>query len=136
MKLELKHLAPYLPYGLDCYFTRNVKEENRIQKLISVLNIKENPCANLIHPLHQVKPILRPLSDLISLINIDFEDEKFKPIDVIIRKGGCHSAVALHVKIGKGTLGFKYFDLLLQWHFDVFGLIEKRLAIDINTIAS
>jgi hypothetical protein len=130
MKLELKHLAPYLPYGLKCKSTTILfgEEDNGIYEmgLISMRGVLKGTG----------KPILRPLSDLISLINIDFEDEKFKPIDVIIRKGGCHSAVALHVKIGKGTLGFKYFDLLLQWHFDVFGLIEKRLAIDINTIAS
>jgi hypothetical protein len=128
MKLELKHLAPYLPYGLKCKSTTILfgEEDNGIYEmgLISMRGVLKGTG----------KPILRPLSDLISLINIDFEDEKFKPIDVIIRKGGCHSAVALHVKIGKGTLGFKYFDLLLQWHFDVFGLIEKRLAIDINTI--
>jgi hypothetical protein len=130
MKLELKHLAPYLPYGLKCKSTTILfgEEDNGIYEmgLISMRGVLKGTG----------KPILRPLSDLISLINIDFEDEKFKPIDVIIRKGGCHSAVALHVKIGKGTLGFKYFDLLLQWHFDVFGLIEKGLAIDINTITS
>jgi hypothetical protein len=135
MKLELKHLAPYLPYGL--------KIQGMTYGEIAELSCCTETSVNITDRTFQygmwadifdIKPILRPLSDLISLINIDFEDEKFKPIDVIIRKGGCHSAVALHVKIGKGTLGFKYFDLLLQWHFDVFGLIEKGLAIDINTI--
>jgi hypothetical protein len=135
MKLELKHLAPYLPYelkiktkhGFDTMETLNGWLVNGDHE--ESYSYEDHPNETL-----EFKPILRPLSDLISLINIDFEDEKFKPIDVIIRKGGCHSAVALHVKIGKGTLGFKYFDLLLQWHFDVFGLIDAGLAIDINTL--
>ncbi len=29
---------------------------------------------------------------------------------------------------------FKIFQTLLKWHFDAFGLIEKNLAIDINTL--
>ena len=129
MKLELKHLAPYLPYSLK------IKTGNLIREMIpcDIHNSKYTSIDNIIQGIGH-KPILRPLSDLIAFINIDFEDEKFKPVDVIIRKGGCNTAVGLHVKIGKGTLGFKYFDLLIQWHFDVFGLIEKGLAIDINTI--
>ena len=132
MKLELKHLAPYLPYELKILNGKEYDIVNGIDNK-TVISLFRGHLENFT-TIENVKPILRPLSDLISLINIDFEDEKFKPIDVIIRKGGCHSAVALHVKIGKGTLGFKYFDLLLQWHFDVFGLIDAGLAIDINTL--
>jgi energy-converting hydrogenase A subunit M len=133
MKLELKHLAPYLPYGLKYIYVLKASgffPKGTISYMSSLdisLLIKNNDIK---------KPILRPLSDLIALIDIDFEDEKFKPVDVIIRKGGCRTAVGLHVRIEKGTLGFKYLDLLLQWHFDVFGLIEKGLAIDINTMSS
>ena len=132
MKLELKHLAPYLPYELKILNGKEYDIVNGIDNK-TVISLFRGHLENFT-TIENVKPILRPLSDLISLINIDFEDEKFKPIDVIIRKGGCHSAVALHVKIGRGTLGFKYFDLLLQWHFDVFGLIDAGLAIDINTL--
>jgi hypothetical protein len=83
---------------------------------------------------NEFKLILRPLSDLITEINIDFDDEKFTPYEVIRRKGGCNSEVGLHSKIDKGTLGIKFAVMLLEWHFDVFGLIEKGLAIDINTL--
>tara|TARA_R110000787_G_C13282896_1_gene432723 strand:- start:319 stop:687 length:369 start_codon:yes stop_codon:yes gene_type:complete len=122
MKLELKDLAPYLPYGLDCYFTRNVKEENRIQKLISVLNIKENPCANLIHPLHQVKPILRPLSDYEKINEIldEMSDYQIQMIDEnpdLLKR-----------------LSYDVMEKMFKNHIDVFGLIEKGLAINKNTI--
>ena len=133
MKLELKHLAPYLPYGLKAVIRLREDSSLPIDDECTV-NVTCFEAAYLDSEYEEFKPILRPLSDLIAFINIDFEDEKFKPVDVIIRKGGCNTAVGLHVKIGKGTLGFKYFDLLIQWHFDVFGLIEKGLAIDINTI--
>ena len=122
MKLELKDLAPYLPYGLDCYFTRNVKEENRIQKLISVLNIKENPCANLIHPLHQVKPILRPLSDYEKINEIldEMSDYQIQMIDEnpdLLKR-----------------LSYDVMEKMFKNHIDVFGLIEKGLAINKNKI--
>lgn len=31
-------------------------------------------------------------------------------------------------------VGYDYYQMLFEWHFDVFNLIEKGLAIDINTI--
>lgn len=30
--------------------------------------------------------------------------------------------------------GLELFNLLFKWHFDVFGLIPEKLAIDINTL--
>jgi hypothetical protein len=33
-------------------------------------------------------------------------------------------------------LTYENWQLLFKWHFDVFGLIEKGLAIDINTLSA
>jgi len=33
-----------------------------------------------------------------------------------------------------GNIYQHQFEKLISWHFDVFGLIEKGLAIDINTL--
>ena len=37
---------------------------------------------------------------------------------------------------GNQSIPFDYQEMckLLEWHFDIFGLIEKGLAIDINTL--
>jgi hypothetical protein len=155
MKRELKieDLATYLQYGLYCCFTKNVKEENRVQKLISVLNIKEIPCANLIHPLHQVKPILRPLSDLFikrlsnekgRLLHIHYISIKIF-FDLYIDEETTHEAfwnslinATIHATLSQSK---ELLDFLYENHYDVEalfnggkGLIDIGLAIDINTL--
>jgi hypothetical protein len=74
MKLELKHLAPYLPYGLNCELDTNVH---------SILIGLEKSFSNDSfvgrfdefgeHNLWQFKPILRPLSDLTKEIEVNGE---------------------------------------------------------------
>lgn len=79
------------------------------------------------YDVEEIKPVLRPLSDL-------NKKEYYNYL--------CHST---HLLIDKqGVLHYKwadsipYFDFkkLLDWHFDVFGLIYQHLAIDINTLES
>ncbi|WP_218823858.1 hypothetical protein, partial [Flavobacterium psychrophilum] len=60
MNLELKHLAPYLPYELELV-ARNVVSETpkRIFGKLSSMNIM-----SLVENDTLYKPILRPMSDL------------------------------------------------------------------------
>lgn len=126
-KLELKHLAPYLPYEVWGYFPKE-KYQFKI-KGIGYSQIVDN---ELIitdtydeFRFEDVKPILRPLSDLKKRefalyipskcdFDLDFDTEDLT--------------------------GFNFIELLdemnflFEHHFDVFGLIEKGLAIDINTL--
>ena len=68
MKLELKHLAPYLPYGLKYvkYSYNNSPIRHDIMQGVSTNGIYA--CGD-ITPLSfkNCKPILRPLSDLTKL---------------------------------------------------------------------
>lgn len=85
-KLELKHIAPYLPYGLKVLSQHGeVSEINSINwSLDGHLRTELNLCvqkspsrfrgANLEH----IKPILRPLSDLTKEITI--KGEAFVPL--------------------------------------------------------
>ena len=180
MKLELKHLAPYLPYGLKIYME---DLRSHVKPFFWTLN-KETNINDLID--RQNKPILRPLSDLSKFIEIN--GEKFVPIlelrcieqgnwdegefiedhtqiiDYGVRKrdSNCYwvewnsqiSGVesfsfkgrdftrALIIDI-KSIMGIEIcaiknqlmlFNKLHEWHFDTEGLIEKGLAIDINTL--
>ena len=150
MKLELKHLAPYLPYNLKIQmYGRDIEE-------LEIVNFKSG-YVRLTDDLHKttiiqtnekyydnMKPILRPLTDFKKLINID--DKDFVPISKLESYDE-----GLNIKDSKLWLSVEYesylidpsdyadlpywiFKELISWHFDVFGLIEKGLAIDINAL--
>ena len=142
MKLELKHLAPYLPYELKFYNISSEEIFGEVEK-IDVYFGKiylykplswEKVVIDYVNQSESIyKPILRPLSDLTKEI-----EEGKKPI----------AEWLMLCKNSKGVWSFDTNDfstwevmavinevnLLFKNHFDVFGLIEKGLAIDINTL--
>ena len=94
-------------------------------------------------------PILHPLSDLTK--EIEHNGERFVPIEFfeigdtdncfyefdfgnirLIKQIKTIANYNVHHDIN--FLPFAVVQKLFEWHFDVFGLIEKGLAIDINTI--
>lgn len=77
----------------------------------------------------KLKPILRPLSDLIK--QIEHEGEKFVPIEKLRNTSGIYDT-NLGVQIYLDELRTESFLKLIEWHFDVAGLIEKGEAIDVN----
>jgi hypothetical protein len=128
MKLELKHLAPYLPYGLK-FYDNNIKECSTLfsidfnDKYFSCLADDNYEVYNSDE--YDYKPILRPLSDLTKEIEVN--GKKFIPIqetDIDIPFTSNYYFLVAYGDVEK----------LLQFHFDVFGLIEKELAIDINSL--
>lgn len=172
-KLTIKHLAPYLPYGLKYYpsnesdlfsdlyadhasysswnykLALEAKDDFALKISKSYLTQKKPFFAYENGEIFlgqfnsslgfdvddvfesEVKPILRPLSDLTK--KISFEENEFMPFDVL--NWDFHFTNSIINKIIP-ILGMAYSDIeyLQQWHFDVFGLIEKGLAIDINTL--
>lgn len=100
--------------------------------------------------LNEVKPILRPLSDLTK--EIEHNGEKFiafyhKEFEIELRtevKTGFFDSMYIEEKLSiisesnkVNTVFEKSISILnklFEWHFDVFGLIEKDLAIDINAL--
>jgi hypothetical protein len=147
-KLELKHLAPYLPYELMIIETHekphkpSVGQVNSLNIPNRVLNYRTNrfPFSDTVH-FSRMKLILRPLSDLTKEIEVN--GEKFVPFHNMgtdkFYLGLNSTGVIIHQN--KGQIGLNSIDVykdvyskLFEWHFDVFGLIEKGLAIDINTL--
>jgi hypothetical protein len=132
MELELKHLAPYLPYGLKIDFLDWYKQV-RFKSTLDV-NILERANHYGVNNLSEhIKPILRPLSDLIKEIEHDTVDNYAAGFGLIkeliqydIDKGLIYTAL--------WSYPYLTWVKLVEYHFDVFGLIDKGLAIDINTI--
>jgi hypothetical protein len=156
MKLEFKHVAAYLPYGLKLKYIGGLDDEDNrtdesshvkigvIGDLVGIDNQYRNPiywistlnghvglCSN------DIKPILRPLSDLKKEIEVD--GEKFIPKnrlrDLIMIRGNYskYDSNWINENIDPFLLPFWMIEYLLEWHFDIYGLLENNLAIDINT---
>jgi hypothetical protein len=136
MKLELKHLAPYLPYGLfGMIDARRGLFEVKLDS-INQYTIETSP---RIHghtycDLEHFKPILHPLSDLTK--DIDVDGERFVPMDVLCN-GDFDVLLLTQGVTGRSWIDsqpYHWIQKLIEWHFDVFGLIEAGLAIDVNEL--
>lgn len=159
MKLELRHLAPYLLHRL--------KAKNCFNEIVEVKGIQfgNESCNNVLWTfvkngdylqgyLYQCKPILRPLSDLTK--KIEHNGKRFVPIDWLFENVNEKLRFSddrfMDYDDGKSKdiLHYSIYDVfsdsitideililtnkIFEWHFDVFSLIEKGLAIDINTL--
>lgn len=156
--LTIKHLAPYLPYGLST--------EYKLGSVISLIDAKDEvrtkvlTASNVDFVLNFCKPFLRSLSYLTKEIEVN--GEKFVPIHRL--KQGGTDIVDFYVENGnyscydneghetfydskrmcffncyRGDLRefqeqYNAFQKLLEWHFDIFSLIDAGLAVDINTV--
>jgi hypothetical protein len=131
MKLELKHLASYLPHNLSI-----IIDDNAIRDMVGLdfdtytlwvkYERKHNDIGGAV-PINRVKPLLRPLSDLTKEIEVN--GEKFVPIEIL--SAYSTESELLH-DIKHGFISVIFGDVLISWHFDIFGLIDAGLAIDIN----
>lgn len=184
-KLELKHIAGYLPYGLKVEhidYDYSDKVENKVVDVIFLAKdcIGFSDGADYyFHPEDMddynpsIKPLIRPMSDLykpcledgkipiVELAKIagnHFTDYKISNItkphsDIFIcgvkwydEGDECYYVFGWDDVNGFGFHNYdtkeilfvphqiQLFEKLYQWHFDIHGLIEKNLALDMNTI--
>jgi hypothetical protein len=126
-KLELKHLAPYLPYNLKGNVSDHEYNEHWLNERIEtvcfadqVITFSDATDVYLAEPNEtEFKPLLKPLS---KLKNWNSVDSKTIQIQLLELSGDV------------SLLSYQLFEVLLENHFDVFGLIEKGLAVDKNTL--
>lgn len=149
-KLELKHIAPYLPYGVEAihdYSDRtmrgiisrieiNKRDNDSIWYDISLKNKKITRDISL----ESIKPLLRPLSDLYKEIDgeipadILFPKEYYSLID-FYEEHNRENQIQSFIKDGLNWCEtYSFWEYLLSKHFDVFSLIDKGLAINLNSI--
>ena len=157
-KLELKHLAPYLPYGLKAISSCELKMQTSIDDfeiqeskgtviLIELLSDKfcqfEVCSENSLYTswfnyevMDSLKPILRPLSDLTK--EIEHNSEKFVPTErfyELIDNIDLLDNMFEDIYSKNEILHWPYnvIEKLLEWHFNVFNFPEN-LYINYNNI--
>lgn len=144
-----KQIISYLPYGVRCEIL-NYKSDYvglRYSTLNGFYHIIGEPYftydgGSTGKSIKDMKIILRPLSDLTKEIEVN--GEKFIPLeklneDVIskYRLEIIDSKIYLLADYHEGYNVLSYNspkDKLLEWGFDIYGLIESDNAIDINTL--
>lgn len=141
-ELELKHLAPYLPYGLKGKSNNGQSDSiDELKGLYSCHDItltSRLSCYNSVDysvDYENFKPVLRPMSDLtndvlrktMNLIDHSSHiDWTTNEREYLIKKRGLNGWL--------NEIPYIITLFLFENHFDVFDLIEKGLAIDINTL--
>lgn len=116
--MKIEHSSRYLPYGVKI-------SNGGIPRLLTGIKIQKDGslCINyesiIYSALGRYKLILRPLSDL---------TEDYVSQFILDKLSKCSS------KDIKQCLSYNEIDYLLKHHFDIYGLIEKGEAIDINTL--
>jgi hypothetical protein len=136
--LELKHIAPYLPYELnaeilDCKIDYVGKQ---FDEIIGIHQWSKNGDWCLLTSggskpaLNRVKPILRPLSQLT-------QDEKTcDEINLLLEPNGLEINNFLLLKNSLNAVAISWqemqevLNILYREHYDVFGLINDGLAIE------
>jgi len=160
-KLELKHLAPYLPFKLNLYW--NTVEDNQemwtqnIDKVLEFVNREKSqnkrwfPILNPLSNLSQNRDLIISLTKLICDIHNDDMDEHFTIKDSGLIQVNTGWDIVFKILYKGSEISFqkydtwnhcykptintlKAFNLLFKNHYDVFGLIPKGLAIDKNTL--
>jgi|688.fasta_scaffold780922_2 hypothetical protein len=150
----MKNLAPYLPYDLKFLYHGNIYKMRWINRFGDIdydsqIDFIEPFPPNIFNKeLDLVKLIFRPLSDLTKEIEVN--GERFYPLEKLTEIFGgrpiSFDGNCFYTKIQESVVRKKEdavplhfsqldaFNKLFEWHFDVFGLIENGLAIDINTL--
>jgi len=161
-KLEINHIVGYLPYGLKAEML-DYKRDYVNKQYDTIVGVHQWDSRNLYWSaltsggskpeLNSIKPILRPLSDLIKEIEVG--GKKFVPIEYF----GEYSESLPDCQINDADyftdtdteeylndfikdhsfhklyfLPFGLIEKLYEWHFDIHDLISCGLAIDVNTL--
>ena len=134
MKLEIKYLASYLPYGLNI---KDVKHGSVFEALHFIttpnqdFSLFKGNFDQLTNDKY-LKPVLFPLSSLTKEITID--GESFIPIREI-KNLELFSHYELEDFVRNNftygyieSLSYQLLSQLFEWKIDVFGLIEAGLA--------
>lgn len=151
MKLELKHLSPYLPYGLKVkilnykcdYVGIEYSEANGFYLIGDDFFITYNG-GSTGKSISDFKPILRPLSDFnTKWMNAEqmsewmaikndsafwFDSIEFNEYVNLLIRFSDHQSVSINFEV------MPVLNFLHKHHFDIFGLIPAGLAISKNEI--
>ena len=154
MKLELKHLAPYLPYGLKIKAYDNIwnLDGYRVSAIKPLVVVNQHSLTS--SHLREVKPLLRPISSMtkeeayefgiLLMGEADMEDKEVgigemrlmgATYPTIVYKDKEDEEYSITIQFssvgisGIDLVPYEAYEWLFDHHFDVFNLIENNLAI-------
>lgn len=136
-QLDIKHIAPYLPYELKVFNEYSDKVETLVScsdVYVTLFGLHKTVSSQ--YSYDEIKPLLHPLSMLTS--EIEHNGERFVPSDrtiVGMQFGRFERGIGIvQNRLNTNTIYYKDMEYLISLHFDVFNLIPQNLAININTI--
>lgn len=155
-QLTIKELAPYLPYKLRLRIEHGTQFEDITMYGLNfegdVMTVWSKSTGYKEFGSRVIKPYLRPLSQLTE--ELEHNGERFVPIEYF-EIGDDDSGYSYDFGNGNVNLikdlkttaehdlhhdllfqPFAVTQKLIEWHFDVFGLIKKGLAIPIPSLNS
>ncbi len=109
----MKHIQEYLPFYLGCDI---VTLTGKVEKLVIATKDDSKEVSLYLAILYNLKPILRPLSDMTQEENVNLHS--------ILQAYPVDTSYDLLKRNASMT------EYLLSKHLDLFGLIEAGLAID------
>lgn len=149
-------LIPYLPYDLYFmeYLPRALTTIAPVKWSVEKFEFKKqlNPVTLNSFDYEKSKPILRPLSDLTRLIahngrtftplaqllvsmpDADFRFRNYNDAVIECWNESNEDTLKFYLPPIMGMNSYQHVQHLISWHFDVFGLIPKGLAINFNTL--
>ena len=129
--LSAVHLAPYLPYELR-FSDGTILYSIDIDNELMLLDTKKGGISNHRIEWGNILPVLRPISSLTIENMKEFSGSDFKRYSIEYLE----TILETYKKeISTNSLSYRLMQKLFENHFDVFGLIEKGLAVDINTLS-
>ncbi len=144
MELELKHLAAYLPFELNVILNKNKLHysfDNEKGKIIGIdfnIILDFDNLDNYVNAgLTWFKLILKPISLLekdIEILNILAKKLSEAKTSIFSFESSKMWILELLKDENATALPFFLTEILLKNHYDIFGLINEDLAIDINCL--
>ncbi len=140
MKLELKHLAPYLPYKL-AVLSDELVPGKLYEMLVANHTVSFNGGLTISDVLLQrAKPVLRPIEDAFAVldeIKHRYNEENETPIsDVKFHNIGGFTLFATETDDSyEVSMPLWAYELMFENHIDVFDLIPAGLAVSRSEVA-
>lgn len=143
-QLTVEHLAAYLPYGVkvEIYEHVDTVPNFRIDEVEMIcdelISFKGRFTSDWYFDCDEneidIKLVLRPLSDLTKVI--EHNGERFVPVEKVEEMYGYEIPLTSKGKIIEPIRLLPYIVIrqFLEWHLDIFQLLDKNLAININTL--
>ena len=132
-------LAPYFPYSVKIEHPTLMNGKRKISELYSIKDFHIEIQNRMYVEISQCKLILKPISDLSLLVIEEFEKYDGKRngkaneeiINLFCEENGVDEIIE---NIDLKSLPYKCIEFMFRNHYDIFGLIEKGLAISYNTL--